>query len=278
MARNLLLTLALAGTVGLVAGSVFASEHGASTPVGHGTPTSAPKTAAHAPSTSTTPKTRTSTKAAEKAPAKAEAAATYTPSEVRKRLVDGNVWFARGGIPVGDVSPPRREAIAPSQAPWCTVLTCADSRVPPEHLFNVGLGEMFTVRVAGNVADEVTTGSVEYAAEHLHTPVVLVLGHERCGAVKAALGTDKLGPNLDALLALIRPGIRGVTDLDQAIAANVRSQLATLEKSAILRQLEEHGKLAIIGGRYDLDSGVVTFDDGAGSVPTSPMSPVPFSH
>ena len=276
MSRHLLIALALASSVGLVAGSVFASEHGTSTPVGHGAAAPAPK-AVSATATTTTRRTAAAPKSTAKAATKADATATYTPGEVRKRLVDGNVWFARGGIPVGDVSPPRREAVAPSQAPWCTVLTCADSRVPPEHLFNVGLGEIFTVRVAGNVADDVTTGSIEYAAEHLHTPVVLVLGHERCGAVSAALGTAKLGPNLDALLGFIRPGIKGITDLDQAVEANVRSQMQALQKSAILRELQEHDQLAIIGGHYDLESGVVTFDDIADGVPASPMSPVPFS-
>jgi len=276
------LVLLVSATVGLVAGSVYASDsHGS----GHAP---APHVSSPSKSTSKLAGTTTATAAkpagtstkAKAAPAatSAASAATFTPGEVRKRLVDGNVWFARGGIPVGDVTPTRRASVAPSQAPWVTVLTCADSRVPPEHLFNVGLGEMFTVRVAGNVADPVTVGSVEYAAEHLHTPVVLVLGHERCGAVKAAMGTDKLGPNLDALLGLVRPGIKGAADLDAAIDANVRAQVAALGKSAILAHLQGQGHLSVIGGRYDLDSGVVDFlGDALAGAPVSPMSPVPFT-
>lgn len=277
MYTRFIVLLALSASVGLVTGTVFASEKASSTPVGHTPAHGSVAATSSALKASPTPAKGSAT------PAKAPAAAatetpSFTPSEVRKRLVDGNVWFARGGIPVGDVSTGRRETVAPSQAPWCTVLTCADSRVPPEHLFNVGLGEIFTVRVAGNVADPVTVGSVEYAAEHLHTPVVLVLGHERCGAVKAALTTDKLGPNLDTLLGLIRPGIRGTTDLDNAVDANVRAQLSALENSAILSELVEHGKVALVGGRYDLDTGIVSFFDEAGGKPASPMSPVPTHH
>lgn len=273
------LVLAVSATVGLVAGTVYASDHGTTS---HTTSTSHATSAPHVTSTSTakvsTATSKTSSRA-KAAPAASAPVATFTPGEVRKRLVDGNAWYARGGIPVGDVTPTRRAAVAPSQAPWVTVLTCADSRVPPEHLFNVGLGEMFTVRVAGNVADPVTVGSVEYAAEHLHTPVVLVLGHERCGAVKAALGADKLGPNLDALLGLIRPGIKGITELEAAVDANVKAQVAALGRSAILDHLEGAGQLTVIGGRYDLETGEVAFfGDTTGGTPVSPMSPIPFSH
>lgn len=182
-------------------------------------------------------------------------------SEIAQRLAVGNAAFVKGGIAPTEVDAARRAEIASSQTPWCTVLTCADSRVPPEHIFHAGLGELFTVRVAGNVADPVTVGSVEYAAEHLGTSVVVVMGHERCGAVKAALGTGSLGPNLDALLGLIRPGIKGLSDLDSAIVANARAQVTALKQSAILEELAEAGKLTIVAAYYDLDSGAVSFLD-----------------
>lgn len=191
----------------------------------------------------------------------APATAAPPASEIAARLTAGNASFVKGGEPATEVDAARRAEIAGSQAPWCTVLTCADSRVPPEHIFHAGLGELFTVRVAGNVADPVTVGSIEYAAEHLGTSVIVVMGHERCGAVKAALGTGSLGPNLDALLGLIRPSIKGLSDLDSAILANARAQAAALEHSAILEELVEAGKLSIVAAYYDLDSGVVSFLD-----------------
>lgn len=181
--------------------------------------------------------------------------------EAQRWLLGGNAWFVKGGRHVGDIGTARRAEIAPSQAPSCTVLTCSDSRVPPEHLFNAGLGDMFTVRVAGNVAEPVTTGSVEYAVEHLGTQLLVVMGHERCGAVKAALGDESLGPNLDALLALIRPGIGEIEDLDLAVRANIHAQIAVLRRSEVIRHAEAEGTLTVLGAYYDLDTGVVSFLD-----------------
>ncbi|GDX83062.1 carbonic anhydrase [Deltaproteobacteria bacterium] len=195
--------------------------------------------------------------------------ATVDADEAQRWLLGGNAWFVKGGRHVGDTSVERRTAVAPSQAPSCTILTCADSRVPPEHLFHAGLGDMFTVRVAGNVAEPVTTGSIEYAVEHLGTQLVVVMGHERCGAVKAALSDASLGPNLDALLALIRPGIGEIEDLDEAVRANVHAQVAGLRRSAILHHAEAEGTLTLLAAYYDLDTGVVTFLD---SPPTSAVA------
>lgn len=187
-----------------------------------------------------------------------EAAPATGSAAVIAKLEAGNADFVKGKSPKVDLSADHRAELAKGQHPWCTVLGCADSRVPPELLFETGTGELFTVRVAGNVADPATVGSVEYASEHLGSQVVVVLGHESCGAVKAALGTDSLGPNLDALLGLIRPGIASITDLDAAVRANVKAQVAALRSnSAILRELEHEGKVTILGARYDLDTGAV---------------------
>lgn len=192
-------------------------------------------------------------------------------NEVQRWLLGGNAWFVRGGTPVSDVDPERRETVAPAQFPWVTVLTCADSRVPPEHIFNAGLGQMFTVRVAGNVADPVTVGSIEYAAEHLGTPLVIVMGHERCGAVKAAMGSDSLGPNLDSLLGLIRPAIQGQTDLDAAVRLNTHAQVAALRRSAILSHLEHEKKLTFLAAYYDLDTGAASFQEPVAVAATTPV-------
>ena len=185
-------------------------------------------------------------------------AAAPGKAEVIEKLEAGNARFVKGQAPKADLSPGQRAELAKGQHPWCTLLGCADSRVPPELLFETGTGELFTIRVAGNVADPSTIGSVEYAAEHLDSHVVVVLGHEGCGAVKAALGTDSLGPNLDTLLGFIRPGIATITDLDLAVRANVKAQMAALHaNSAILRELAHAGKVTILGARYDLDTGAV---------------------
>jgi carbonic anhydrase len=183
--------------------------------------------------------------------------AAPSTDEVRRWMFGGNAMFAAGANEMVDVDPARRTEIATGQKPWCTVLTCADSRVPPEHLFHAGLGRVFTVRVAGNVAEAATIASVEYATEHLHTPLVMVLGHERCGAVTAAMSTGSLTPFLDELLGQIRPGIVGITDLDQAIEANVVAQLARLRKSEVITHLEHEGKIQLVGAIYDLDTGLV---------------------
>lgn len=191
-------------------------------------------------------------------------AAPAAPSEAAAaslaRLKAGNDWFVTGGRQEYDIGTERRTAIAQKQTPFCSVLSCADSRVPPEHLFGAGLGELFTVRVAGNVAEPTTVASLEYAAEHLGTPLIVVLGHERCGAVNAAAtATSSLGPNLDTLLGLIRPHIRAGDPLDTSIYANTRAQTAALYGSAVLQHMVHEGKLTIVSARYDLDTGRVEF-------------------
>src|SRR5438270_9660809 len=109
------------------------------------------------------------------------------PVDAMARLVAGNDRFVSGRLKHGNQSPRRRTQVAPHQCPWVTVIDCADSRVPPEIVFDQGLGDVFVCRVAGNVADTAVTGSVEYAAGHFHPGLIVVLGHERCGAVGAAL-------------------------------------------------------------------------------------------
>ncbi len=154
----------------------------------------------------------------------------------------------------------RREAVAVKQYPYCSILSCADSRVPPEHLFHAGIGDLFTVRVAGNVAEPSAVGSLEYAAEHLGSQLIVVMGHERCGAVSAAAtATSSLGPNLDTLLSYIKPHIRATDSLDTSIYANIRAQAHALLSSDILAHLVHEGKLQIVAARYDLDSGQVEF-------------------
>jgi carbonic anhydrase len=146
------------------------------------------------------------------------------------------------------------------------VLGCADSRVPPELIFDRGVGEMFVVRSAGNIAEPVAVGSLEYAVEHLHAKVLLVMGHENCGAVKAALSEEKMPtPSLEALVGYVAPGIKGLKawaegdDLvHMAVEANVRRQAdELLKRSPLLRQAVAKGEIVILKAVYNLDTGRV---------------------
>lgn len=158
----------------------------------------------------------------------------------------------------------RRTLLAKGQHPYAIVLSCADSRVPPEILFNVGLGDIFVVRSAGQVADRSVLASIEYAAEHLHVPLLIVMGHSACGAVKASWDNAKkpqsLGPNLDYLLQAISPAVARSKSLDQAIQENVRQVMSdVVNKSHILNELYEHNVPSIGGAQYLLDNVRVEF-------------------
>ena len=127
------------------------------------------------------------------------------------RLKAGNARFVASPEDALPVDGARRTALAKGQTPFATILSCADSRVPPEIVFHTGLGDLFVVRAAGNITDKAILASVEYSVEHLNVPLVVVMGHESCGAVKAAMDTpagQSLGPNLDYLIAAIRPSVK----------------------------------------------------------------------
>jgi carbonic anhydrase len=163
------------------------------------------------------------------------------------------------------------------------VLSCADSRVPPELIFHTGLGDVFVVRAAGHVPDRSVLASLEYAAEHLNVPLIVVMGHEMCGAVKAAVETPRgqsLGPNLDYLVKAIRPAVaRAATQpegvrLRAAIMENVEETInSLLTGSSILRHLAEEHRIGLVGGYYELASGRVYFSTMV-NVPESTTSAV----
>jgi carbonic anhydrase len=194
-------------------------------------------------------------------------------SDVVARLKAGNERFAADASSPPPIDHGRRAVLAKGQSPFATVLSCADSRVPPEIVFNTGLGDLFVVRAAGEVVDRSVLASVEYAAEHLHSPVLVVMGHEFCGAVTAAIETKtSLGPNLDFLVKAIKPAVARTANapekerLKAAILANVEESVnASLSQSAILRHLVESGALTIVGAYYELESGRVTFSQPIGA-------------
>src|SRR5687767_4377548 len=134
--------------------------------------------------------------------------AADAPADALARLKSGNARFVANASEALPITAPRRAALAQGQSPFAAVLSCADSRVPPEVVFHASLGDLFVVRAAGHVSDRSVLASLEYAAEHLRVPLVVVMGHESCGAVKAAVETPastSLGPNLDYMLKAIRP-------------------------------------------------------------------------
>jgi carbonic anhydrase len=156
-----------------------------------------------------------------------------------------------------------RKELANGQHPRAIVLTCSDSRVSPELIFEQSLGELFVIRVAGNTADRLALGSIEYALEHLHSPLLVVLGHDKCGAVNAALAGGKLPTaNLEAVVARIRPAIDTTSKDDaalaRAVAANVqRSANDLTANSEVIRAHVERGNLRIVKAVYHLASGAV---------------------
>ena len=187
--------------------------------------------------------------------------------EALQKLMDGNKRFVSGTLAQKDLSAKKREELAKGQKPFATVLTCSDSRVPPELLFDQGLGDIFVVRVAGNVVDPIALGSIEYAAEHLGSPLVLILGHSKCGAVKATLESKgKPEGNIGAIVKKIIPAVdaakkKGGTQdeiLETAIKENVKNVYADVMKnSKIIPHLVEEGKLMIVAGEYDITTGKI---------------------
>ena len=199
-----------------------------------------------------------------------------------ERLREGNRRFASNVATNAEqdafVNHSRRSALAERQEPFAIVLGCSDSRVPAEIVFDQGLGDLFVVRVAGNIVAPSQIGSVEFAAERFGTPLVVVLGHSRCGAILATLEellrpTPDQSRNLRSIVDRIRPSVEALlaTDLrhDQeelvrhAVRANVRTSTDHLRHgSELLEQLIERGRLLVVGAEYSLESGVVTFFDG----------------
>ena len=196
-------------------------------------------------------------------------AAQSATSDPLQLLMEGNRRFVAGSSVHPRQDDARRAALTRSQSPHSMVLSCADSRVPPEILFDQGLGDLFVVRVAGNIADPHALGSLEYGAQVLGARLAMVLGHESCGAVSAALKGGKAGGHIDSLLRAITPAAERAkasaetTDLlDRAIVENVRDVVKAIQaQSPSLAKLVASGDLRIVGARYDLDTGAVTLVD-----------------
>jgi carbonic anhydrase len=193
------------------------------------------------------------------------------PDEALARLTAGNARFVAGNLTHGNIAVERRRAFAAYQAPFASVLSCSDSRVPPELIFDQNLGDLFVIRVAGNFADDVGLATIEYGYGALHAKLLLVLGHEGCGAIKATVDAIKSGtelpPHLNALQHGIAPGIESIAKggtYEDCVIANVRTQVANLRQAKpVLAQAVASGDLRIVGAEYTLHSGKVTLVDSA---------------
>lgn len=192
--------------------------------------------------------------AAEWAPPPAE-----TPKDALERLREGQARFVAGTPIAPNRDLKQLHALAPKQEPFASVLACADSRVPVEVVYDQGFGDLFVVRVAGNIATAVEIASLEYSVAVLGVEVIKVMGHSNCGAVSAALSGAKVPGQISTLYQHIVPALeRGKMTLDEAIAANVRHQVRLLSQaSPLLAQAVAKGDLVIEGGVLDLESGAV---------------------
>jgi len=191
-------------------------------------------------------------------------AAAQTTDALWKSLMDGNKVFISGTVTFDHLAEKRHES-APHQHPPITVLSCSDSRVPPELVFDKSIDELFVIRVAGNIADPYDLASIEYAISSGYTKLIVILAHRECGAVRAALDPkDPTSPNLMALVTEIRKSLTGPRSLDPAtvkrsVEANARGSAASIQaQSQIIRDAVKSGKVGLIIGYYDLETGAVT--------------------
>lgn len=183
--------------------------------------------------------------------------------QVMSRLKEGNERYTQDSLNRELQDNSRRDELTGGQEPYAIVLSCADSRVVPELAFDAGLGELFVVRVAGNVANSSSIASMEYAVAHIGTPVIVVMGHEACGAVTAAVSGGDNGYNLNHLLSHITPAISASdekAEVNDVVKTNAQLTAKELvNRSSIIKNAVDNGKLKIVPAYYNLGSGKVDF-------------------
>ena len=196
----------------------------------------------------------------------------YTAEEALARLVDGNARFVRGEARFPTVQKEVLAALAKGQQPYTTILGCSDSRVPPELVFDAGFGELFIIRLAGNVLSPEVSGTMQYAGTHLKTPLFVVLGHEGCGAVQAAVQMKFHGARdrgrIEELLQNILPALDGIDPegpfderMHAAVEANVRWTIRRIRATPEAQAREAEGIMKVVGATLSLSTGVVRFLD-----------------
>jgi len=183
-------------------------------------------------------------------------------NEALEKLIAGNKRFSSNTVAPKDHKS-AREATKNGQNPFVTVVSCSDSRVVPEYIFDLNIGEVFTIITAGNIIDTITLGSIEYGVEHLHTPLLVVLGHEKCGAITAACKGGVCPPNIQAIMDKLKFSVHvSDKDVEKAVCLNTKTVLDEIRgRSEIVRHLEKDGKLKLVAMKYYLEDGRVDILD-----------------
>lgn len=188
--------------------------------------------------------------------------------EALQLLRDGNKRFTEGNLASKDMGKTRREElVSKGQDPFAIIITCSDSRVPPELLFDQALGDLFVIRTAGNIVDPIAVGSAEYAIEHLGVQLLVILGHSNCGAVKATVDGGEAPGSIAAIVSKIAPSVQkaraagaaGDELYETSCLENVKAVINEIMESHIVKHFIKDGKLTVIGAKYHLDSGKVEF-------------------
>lgn len=199
-----------------------------------------------------------------------------TGDEALNLLKEGNKRYVEETLKNYDLGKEKREALSKGQSPHTVIVTCSDSRVAPEHLFDQGLGDIFIIRVAGNVLDKDEIGSVEYAVDHLKTPLVVMMGHESCGAVTSAVdmyenpnsshGTENINAILNKIIPSVKEAkksnLKGEELVNKSIDLNIDSTVKQIkEQSPIIKQGIANGKVKVVGAKYILSTGEVKWNE-----------------
>jgi len=188
---------------------------------------------------------------------------TISAEQALQLLLEGNQRYVAGKLEHPNQTPARRAEVAKGQHPFAAVLACSDSRTSPEIIFDRGLGDIFTVRVAGNVADQVVIESLDYSVKHLGVRLLMILGHRRCGAVIAAVeGYEEVIKDVGPMLLDLYPAVRATQGMpgdpvENAVRENVKLVVKNLAASQELSAMVKSGELKIVGGIYDLDTGTI---------------------
>jgi carbonic anhydrase len=184
-------------------------------------------------------------------------------NQALQTLIEGNKRFAAMNATHPNQGKERRDEVKGGQKPFAVIVGCSDSRIPPEILFDQGIGDIFVIRLAGNIVDDTALGSVEYAVDHLGTRLVVVLGHAKCGAVTAATQGGEAHGHIGSIVQLIIPAVEKARAksgdlIDNSIKENARLVAATISSSKpILSKMVEDGKIAVVPAYYNIDTGMV---------------------
>lgn len=183
--------------------------------------------------------------------------------EALKMLEDGNERFLNDKSELRNVNSERRDELKEGQSPYAVIVSCSDSRVTPTTIFNAGLGEIFDIRIAGNVVDDDALGSIEYGAEHLHSPLIVVIGHQSCGAVTATYNKvvkgEEVKGHIEDIVEKIELSVNSSGTIDDAIHNNINAVVKEISEDEIIKNLIAQGKVKVIGAYYDFN-GKVTFN------------------